>query len=459
MYTRYSGFIRTIHSLGDLALLNLAFLIGNLVHYGNVEHAFSDYNVKQFLYLNLFWIITTSVLKVYKIYRVMRISTIIEILLKAFMVHLLFIFSFIVVSKSELYSFELFLLKYCIFIFLIIAWRLSFIYFLKYLRKRGLNYRRVIIAGAGSLGDELLGFFNEHPEYGYRFLGFFDDDSKNESRAGKLSDIEEFTLQKKVDEIYCVLPDVPQEKVQQLISFADDHLIRLKIVPDLRSLYNKKVKIDFYDNLPILNFRREPLDNIFNRAMKRGFDIVFSTIVLVAVFPWLFPIIAIAVKLSSKGPVLFKQLRSGRGNKPFVCYKFRSMATNSLADERQATKNDPRITKVGHFLRKTSLDELPQFLNVLKGEMSVVGPRPHMLLHTEKYSEEIDSFMVRHFVKAGITGLAQVKGLRGETSDPALMDQRVRMDLWYIENWTFLFDIKIIILTVLEMMRGKIKGA
>jgi lipopolysaccharide/colanic/teichoic acid biosynthesis glycosyltransferase len=209
----------------------------------------------------------------------------------------------------------------------------------------------------------------------------------------------------------------------------------------------------------VLNLRKDPFENLLNRGVKRAFDLAFSLVVILAVFPWLFPLIALFIKLSSKGQVFFKQLRSGKGNRPFLCYKFRTMRLNSLSDKLQATKNDSRITPIGRFLRNTSMDELPQFFNVFLGNMSVVGPRPHMLLHTEKYSKEINKYMARHFVKQGITGLAQVHGCRGETTDKSMMDKRIQWDLRYIENWSFYSDLKIIFLTLTEMLRGKIKGA
>jgi exopolysaccharide biosynthesis polyprenyl glycosylphosphotransferase len=189
--------------------------------------------------------------------------------------------------------------------------------------------------------------------------------------------------------------------------------------------------------------------------LKRAFDIVFSVLVISLIFPILFPILAILIKLSSKGPVFFKQLRTGKDNNSFYCYKFRTMRINQDSDKKQACKNDNRITKIGAFMRKTSLDELPQFFNVLQGDMSVVGPRPHMLLHTEEYSKIIDSFMVRHFVKPGITGWAQVNGYRGNTEAPELMAKRVAYDTWYLENWSLWLDITIIFKTVFNIFQGE----
>jgi len=202
----------------------------------------------------------------------------------------------------------------------------------------------------------------------------------------------------------------------------------------------------------VSKLRNEPLDKRWNRALKRTFDIVFSLGVIVFVLSWLIPLLALAVKLSSPGPVFFKQTRLGEGMKKFSCYKFRSMRVNKEADSKQATKNDPRVTKVGAFLRKSNLDEMPQFLNVLLGQMSVVGPRPHPLKLNDQFRDIIDKYMVRHFVRPGITGWAQVNGFRGETRTPELMEKRVDLDVWYLENWSFKLDLKIIVKTVTNML-------
>jgi exopolysaccharide biosynthesis polyprenyl glycosylphosphotransferase len=201
--------------------------------------------------------------------------------------------------------------------------------------------------------------------------------------------------------------------------------------------------------------RPEPLQIPFNRIVKRGFDIVFSSLTLLVLTPIVFPIVALLIKLSSRGPIFFKQERTGEQGNSFWCWKFRTMQVNPDADKVQATWNDARITSIGRFLRKTNMDELPQFLNVLKGEMSVVGPRPHMLKHTEDYRQRVSKFLVRHFAKPGITGWAQVNGFRGETKQVSDMEKRVEADIWYVENWSLLLDLRIIFKTILNMIRGE----
>jgi len=271
---------------------------------------------------------------------------------------------------------------------------------------------------------------------------------------GSIDELANFVIDHNIDEIYCSLEDLTKAEVKQIIEFADNNFIRLKILPDYGGFMYRKVNIDFYDNMPVMSFRKMPLDEMVNRIIKRSFDMVVSSLVILFILSWLFPIIALLVRISSKGPVFFKQKRSGKNNSDFWCYKFRSMYVNHDADKLQAKRGDSRITPIGAFIRKTSIDEFPQFINVLYGDMSIVGPRPHMVKHTEEYAQVIEKYMVRHFVKPGITGLAQAKGFRGETSDSQMMKNRVRLDLIYIENWTLWFDVKIILLTIKAAFKG-----
>ncbi len=218
---------------------------------------------------------------------------------------------------------------------------------------------------------------------------------------------------------------------------------------------HRAMDMELIEGIPVINVRTEPLENIWNKQIKRGFDFAFSFVILLTLFPLLTLILGAIIKLESRGPIFFKQLRTGKDGKPFFCYKFRSMTVNTESDKLQANKNDARLTRIGSFMRRTSLDEIPQFLNVLQGEMSIVGPRPHMLKHSEEYSKIINKFYVRHFVKPGITGWAQVRGYRGATEDPALMEKRVEHDVWYLENWNFWLDLKIVLLTVSNMVKGE----
>ncbi|MFI5132165.1 MAG: exopolysaccharide biosynthesis polyprenyl glycosylphosphotransferase, partial [Chitinophagales bacterium] len=226
-------------------------------------------------------------------------------------------------------------------------------------------------------------------------------------------------------------------------------------VPDLGIFIKKQMYIDYLKEIPIISLRNEPLEDWGNRISKRIFDITVSFLIVALILSWLIPIISLLIFLESGGPIFFIQLRTGKNKRSFGCLKFRSMHLNKNADTQQASPLDNRITKLGRFLRRTSLDELPQFLNVLKGDMSIVGPRPHMLKHTDEYSKLIGQYMVRQFVKPGITGWAQINGFRGETKNVLQMQRRVEHDLWYLENWNLLLDIKIFFMTIINVMRGE----
>lgn len=324
-----------------------------------------------------------------------------------------------------------------------------------YLRQLGYNLRKVVIAGYGEASLEMVDFFQKNPQFGYKFMGFFDDkhNLKDESVLGKLEELKKYVLENNIDEIYCLVPTIAVGDVSDLIRFGENNTTRVKIIPDIKAYFYTKSKVDFYGETPVLLLKEYPLDNELNQFIKRFFDIIFSLGVILFVFSWLFPIIAILIKLNSRGPVFFLQKRSGKEYSPFNCLKFRTMRYDKNAEFKQASKDDDRITKLGAFLRKSSIDEMPQFFNVLWGQMSVVGPRPHPLKLDEEYRNIIDKYMSRHFVKPGITGLSQVKGYRGETKDPHMMKARVNIDNFYIENWTFFLDLRIIFLTIANLLK------
>lgn len=375
-----------------------------------------------------------------------------------FLLHWLIIEAVIALTKSVEFSQKFLLAVYASTAFLIIIWRITVIYLLKAYRKSGFNYRKVVIAGYSEVALELKGFFDQHPEHGYRFEGFFDNTQTGDSVLGRVEDIKDYVNNNQLHEIYCSIADLSSENLNDLIDFAENNLIRIKFLPQSSGFNYKKLKIDFYDHLPVLILRDIPLDNRINKIIKRSFDFSFSILVILLILSWLLPILAVLIKTNSKGYVFFKQKRSGINNDEFWCYKLRTMYVNDESHTKQATKTDSRITPIGRVLRSTSLDELPQFFNVLFGQMSVVGPRPHMLKHTEEYSSLIDKYMVRHLVKPGITGLSQVKGYRGETSSSAEMRNRVKIDIFYLENWTLLLDLKIILKTITNGIKGDEKA-
>ncbi|GBU07149.1 hypothetical protein AwDysgo_04800 [Bacteroidales bacterium] len=337
-------------------------------------------------------------------------------------------------------------------------WRIFARESLKSYRSVGRNFKKVIIVGAGKNGMDLYAEMAKDSSYGYRVLGFFDDNVllKNTlpNYLGMTHEVEQFISSNEVDDIYCTLPNSQDEKILRILNFAEKNMLRFYLVPEFHRYVKKSLTLENIETLPVMALRTEPLQNIYNRMLKRSFDIIFSFCFLISVYPILYIVSALFIKLSSPGPIIFKQLRTGIYGRDFYCQKFRSMHVNDHADHKQAQKNDPRNTRIGNFLRKTNLDEIPQFYNVLKGDMSVVGPRPHMLKHTQMYSIAIDKYMVRHLVKPGITGWAQVNGYRGETKSMQQMEGRVRYDVWYIENWSFLLDLKIVVVTIISMFKG-----
>jgi putative colanic acid biosynthesis UDP-glucose lipid carrier transferase len=257
-----------------------------------------------------------------------------------------------------------------------------------------------------------------------------------------------------IQEIYSTYTPEQNEYIYSLMSDAEKECIRFKVVPNLSYFFSKPVIVDYIRDLPILSLRSEPLEDVGNRLKKRMLDVTVSLLVVIFILSWLIPILGLLIIIESRGPIFFSQKRTGKNNQDFNCLKFRSMKPNKDSDSKQATKNDMRVTKIGKFIRKTSLDEFPQFINVLKGEMSLVGPRPHMVKHTNDYSKIVDQYMIRHFLKPGITGWAQINGFRGEITDPKQIKMRVANDLWYLENWNVWLDLRIMFLTVYRVFKG-----
>ena len=351
------------------------------------------------------------------------------------------------------------LVYYVVALVLFALWRVLVRMSLKLYRRKGYNFKRIVIVGAGKNGMELYQVMKDDLSYGFNVLGFFDDNIALKDALpnylGNTEEVENYVLKHDIDEVYCTLPGTNDSKIARLLNFAEKHMIRFYIVPAFYRNVKKSMVMEVIESIPLLTIRREPLQSMYNRFLKRAFDLLFSTMVLVTIYPILYVVLGVLIKLSSPGPILFKQKRTGLYGRDFECFKFRTMRVNADADTMQAVKDDPRKTRIGNFLRKSNLDEFPQFVNVFLGDMSVVGPRPHMLKHTEQYSALIDKYMVRHLVKPGVTGWAQVTGYRGETKTLEQMEGRVKRDVWYIENWTFFLDLKIIIVTVLNMFKGE----
>jgi Undecaprenyl-phosphate glucose phosphotransferase len=451
----YSRYLHVIYAFGDIIVLNLALLINRLL-YDSTPISFREADFIQILFLNFIWLSILYVFRMTDMDRSKPSEEIFSGLARSFLFYILITFSLTFAFSRFIKPAENYLIFYLLFGLLLFIWRAAMLRLLRFVRTRGLNFRRVVIAGHGPMAVSMYRFFQTHPELGYRFLGaFYNSDHTTElPRTDTLERLPQFAIDHSVDEIYCSSSSLEPDQIASLVRFCDRHLIRFKLIPDFRGLLQRRVIINFYNNIPVISLRNEPLEQLSNRLVKRAFDVVFSLVIILLIISWLIPLLAVLIKISSPGPVFFRQKRSGLKNVQFTCLKLRTMRVNDEADERQATRDDPRTTPIGKWLRKTNLDELPQFFNVLMGQMSVVGPRPHMLRHTEEYSRMFDQFMVRHLVKPGITGWAQVNGYRGETINPERMRKRVEHDVWYIENWSLMLDLKIIYLTIEKMFTG-----
>ncbi|WP_281633625.1 undecaprenyl-phosphate glucose phosphotransferase [Flavobacterium luteolum] len=458
---RISRYYKLLFVVVDIVLLNLATILSALARFGNLDKLLSKDERTVSLLAILIWVALLLQKDSNRSVRVEPIESILWRTIKKISIHAALVSIFVVYLKYVDISRLRLVYFYLIFFGLLMISRYLSMKLLKYVRAKGYNFKTFIIVGANKSGEKIRKVLAKDLTFGYRFLGFFDEINDNQIVdpaliIGKFEDVEKFVIDKKIDEIYVALHIDNIEIINELTRICEQNMIRIKFIPDFQ-LYTKasKVEVAFYENTPVLMFRPEPLEFASNRLLKKAFDICFSGLVILLIFPWLFPIIMIIIRLESPGPIFFKQERSGRDNRSFMCIKFRSMYVNGLAHNKQAEKGDSRITKFGAFIRKTSIDELPQFFNVFLGDMSVVGPRPHMVNLAKEYSDLINNYLVRQYAKPGITGWAQVNGFRGETKVLSDMENRVEYDIWYIENWSFLLDIKIIVKTVINIFKGE----
>jgi len=446
----YSKYLRLINIGFDVLAITVLFPLFftglglNNMHFG--------------IYQFVCWSIIAYFSEFYEVYRYTSPQQIAAMLVKQGIIFLLVVIAFFPFAKQTIFSGEA-TAKYMVVLFAIIALFkfLLFYYLKKYRIVTGSNYRSAVIIGYTPDALRLKTFFDEKTEYGYRFSGFFSDTAVNSDVKGGIEDIKPFVKENEIDEIYCSLNELTNDQLKDLVNFADLTNKTIKFIPDTKEIFSKNLRIDYYEFFPVLSLRKTALHEPAAQIIKRLFDIMFSMLVIILVLSWLAPLLALLIKLESKGPVFFKQSRPGHNEKEFFCYKFRSMQINETT-EQSVTRNDPRVTRIGKFIRKTSIDELPQFLNVLQGEMSVVGPRPHLWTQNNLYSSRIKKYMVRLYVKPGITGLAQVRGFRGEITNDEDMINRIKYDVFYIENWSLLLDFKIIIQTVVNIFMGEEKA-
>ncbi|SMC00615.1 Undecaprenyl-phosphate glucose phosphotransferase [Hymenobacter roseosalivarius DSM 11622] len=445
----------------DLFLLNFGFLVNRLAIEEQASATPLSSHTFYWLLLNVFWVAGTWLGEIYSYHQLSRFRRFTK---SSFLLYFIWAFSVLVVSFLLRHYFT----SSWVFVYSTFAWFAAALLFSRLLhlvlkvwvvKKAGLN-RRIIILGYNKLGQKLATYL-EREELSISIVGFVDDapmlpESSAYQLFAGLSDALAIAKRHGITEIYSTIMPENNSTVYSLMKQADNDLIRLRLVPDFSYFINRPVHVNYIFDMPILSVLKEPLTQVTNQFKKRTFDIIVSFFVTVLILSWLVPVLGLLIYLQSPGPIFFVQLRSGKNNKSFRCFKFRSMTANRAANFQQATtRQDARVTRIGRFMRKTSLDEFPQFLNVLFGHMSIVGPRPHMLKHTKSFSAQEDQYMIRQFLKPGITGWAQVNGYRGEITELRHIQKRVECDLWYLENWSLGLDLKIIFLTVYNVFKGE----
>ncbi len=449
MKRKKSIFTRFIIILIDLLVINLTIYFVADKQYLNLSFL---------AYISFFWILIAVYTKFYKVHRYTQVVAIISLLLSQFFVFLLSYFSyFTIFREGETTSNQFFIISL---ILCLITFFKFFIFFAqRAYRSEGNNFRNVVYFGEINSAKKLQNLFESNNNLGYRFIGFFSSNVYNfNSYLGQTKMGFKYIEENNIDEIYCDPSEVTSDTLMNIRKFAKEKGLELRFMPENNAIYSKDFVLEYFGTVPILKPKPLPFEKLETHFIKRVLDIFCSLFVCIFILSWLLPVLWVFIRIDSKGPLFFKQKRDGINGTQFLCYKLRSMKINNDSDKVSATKNDKRITKIGAFLRKTSLDEMPQFINVLLGDMSIVGPRPHMNLHTEKYIKEVENYLVRNSVKPGITGLAQISGYRGEIIENSDIKNRVRLDIFYIENWSFFLDIKIIAQTFITVFINEEKA-
>lgn len=450
---RYGKYVNAIVVFVDLIIINLAFgvtlwLNPCVIHAGDLK--------VMWLLVNMAYIPVAYLSSLNAGRRMMQMENIIVNSLSAVATYALFFLATMSLLDIHSIPWSAYVEFYGICVLALPVWWMAAREIIKSFRRRGRNFVRVVIVGTGDTAMRAYSQLTGDEGFGFRVLGFFGErrpDSFPHRYIGDINCLDSFVKRAMVDEIYYCPSAEETDTMRETIKIADDNVVKFFYVPSIPRYIARSFDVYNIGNTPVLSTRHNPLARSYNRVAKRCFDILFSGTFLV-VFPLLLVPVAIAIKLSSPGPVFFVQERTGYRGRSFKCLKFRTMKVNKDSDTLQATADDPRKTRVGDLLRRTNLDELPQFINVFLGDMSVVGPRPHMLRHTEQYSQLVDKYMVRHVVKPGITGWAQVNGYRGLTDEVWKMEKRVEYDVSYIENWSMALDVKIIVRTVINALKG-----
>ncbi|NLT49842.1 MAG: undecaprenyl-phosphate glucose phosphotransferase [Ignavibacteria bacterium] len=459
---------RSIHNFRkftDLLILNFAFIAA-----GIMAQSADILLERNFIFIllaieNLVWLAASNPLKIYEDFYTRSASVHSTIIFKSVLLILITDVLFLFLFKENLFTRNFIFINTSLTFVLIIFKEIVFRVLQKKYRKKDISLRKILIIGAGELGCEFKDFLLSNPSFGYSFTGFLDDFENSADVLGKTEVLEETIASKNIDDVVIALPVTQYSQLDSLMKICDRKAVKSYIIPDYSKLHSNKFKINLFGNFPVITVRNNPLEEIQWRWLKRTVDILFSGLAAVFILWWLLPVISILIRISSKGPAFFIQERVGFNNQIFKCYKFRTMNLAASADknsDKPVTDDDDRITKIGKILRKTNLDEIPQFINVLKGDMSIVGPRPHAIPFQNAYSGIVDEIRLRHRVLPGITGWAQIHGLRGDVDDEEekkiRTKKRIEYDIWYIENWSIWLDFQIIFETVWQVFTGRNTG-
>ncbi|MDE3248484.1 MAG: undecaprenyl-phosphate glucose phosphotransferase [Bacteroidota bacterium] len=457
MNRRFIRFLQASIAGLDLLTLNLAVSL-TLVFITSIPPQFINYYFRLWLFVNTSWLFICWISAIYNEYHIMSFEIFARKTMRVYIMWVAAVLAFLFFLQQNEIS-RIFIVSMILGSgTLLLINRFIYLLLRHYFRHGEHLSKKVIILGYNDIAKKLANYLEEE-SLNTQIMGFCEEEEKVKelSTYPILSDIGsaiQVSRKLEINEIYSTIAPEKEKIIYDLIKQADQECIRFRIIPDLSFIIKQPVHINYLRDMPVLSMRSEPLDDVSSRGRKRAFDIVVSLLVIIFILSWLIPLLGILIWLESPGPIFFIQERTGRDNKTFNCLKFRSMKVNNEANTKQAQRNDDRMTKIGRFMRRTSLDEFPQFINVFKGEMSIVGPRPHMLRHTEMYSKIMGQYMVRQFLKPGVTGWAQVHGYRGEIKDDEQLRKRIEHDIWYMENWSIWLDMRIMFLTVYRTVKG-----
>ena len=462
MNRQFERYLQITLLLLDIVALNVVFFVFQILFTNRFHFQSSDAYFKYILVANGAWLFLAFFLRTYSPNIILNFEDFTKRTIQVFLVWIILVLFYLFFSRELTVSRFFIISSTSAFGLGLLLNKFIYLGIFRYFKNSQFLVKRILILGYNETAKKLASHF-EQDALNTEIIGFVEDEENVQelSHYPVLANVDEtlrVAKERNVQEIFSTITPEQNKYIYDLMYQSEKECIRFRIVPNLSVFVTREVHIEYYGELPILSLRKEPLDDVGNRIKKRALDLVVSLFVTVFLLSWLIPLIGILILLESGRPIFFKQLRTGRDKKPFYCWKFRSMRKNKDADLRQASKDDNRITALGRFLRKSSLDEFPQFINVLRGEMSLVGPRPHMLKHTSDYSKVVNDYMVRQFIKPGITGWAQINGYRGEISNPEQIRMRVNKDLWYLENWTLWLDIRILFLTVYYIFKGDSKA-